>query len=188
MVEGQFPEPAEAGAGTIDVLVSQRFVEETGLQSGESYVVFRAAGSTADGQALSAAQWTVRIAGVWAPTDAGEPYWAADPSVLDYTLLVPEATFRANVASAIKDEIYTAVWYMVFDGGDVRIDDVPGLISRMNYANVRVGTLLPNTKLDISPLDELANYRWITFVMMVILYVFSIPSWGGALFHRMVSG
>jgi len=52
-----------------------------------------------------------------------------------------------------------------------------------------VGTLLPNTVLDISPYEALQEYRWTTFVMTISLYVFSIPILGLVLyFIGMISG
>ncbi|MBC7234353.1 MAG: FtsX-like permease family protein, partial [Chloroflexi bacterium] len=182
LLEGQFPPPASADAEIIDVLVSQAFVEETGLQPGETYVVFKraeaaAAAASTDKTAVEArpVQFQVRIAGVWAPTDLNDPFWFYNPKSLTNSLLVPQETFMQRIAPSMDKEIYAAIWYIVFNGDAIRTDDVPGLVGRINYVNSRVGTLLANTVLDISPLEALQNYRWTTFVMTIILYVFSIP-------------
>ncbi|MFP3896703.1 MAG: ABC transporter permease [Anaerolineales bacterium] len=173
ILEGDFPSPATSDTETMDVMISQAFVEETGLQVGERCVIFkRAAG--ADEETRSA-QFNVRVAGVWAPEDQQDSFWFYNPQSLDNSFLVPEETFRSHIAPTAENEVYAAIWYIVFNGDKVRTDDVPGLLGRINYATTRVSTLLPNTTLDISPFDALQNYRWTTFVMTILLYVFSIP-------------
>ena len=191
LLEGGLP-TAGADAQVLDVLVSRLFAEETGLQVGEEYVVFqRAVTPAAEGQQQEAKpiQFLVRVVGVWAPRDDKDPFWFYNPKSLSNSLIVTEETFRNRVAPATDKEVYAAIWYMVMNGDRVRTDDVPGLLGRINYANTRVSTLLPNTVLDISPMEALQNYRWTTFVMTIVLYVFSIPILGLVLyFIGMISG
>ncbi|MEA3407507.1 MAG: FtsX-like permease family protein [Chloroflexota bacterium] len=178
LLEGSFPGAAAADAETMDVMISQAFVEETGLQVGERYVIFkRPSTSPGEEEAAEAAptQFNVRIAGVWTPKDLEDEFWFYNPQSLDNSFLVSEETFRSHVAPATEKEVYAAIWYIVFNGDKVRTDDVPELLGRINYATTRVSTLLPSTTLDISPLEALQEYRWTTFVMTIVLYVFSIP-------------
>ncbi len=196
LLEGRFPQPAPADAEVIDVLVSRDFADDTGVQVGEAYVAFKRA-ETAIGVKKSAeeeeeakpTQFQVRVAGIWAATDPDETFWFYNPSSLSNSFLVPEETFRVRIAPSMDDEIYAAIWYLIFDGDRVRTDDVPGLVGRINYASTRVSTLLPNTVLDISPLEALQDYRWTTFIMTITLYVFAIPILGLVLyFIGMISG
>lgn len=192
ILEGGFPPPAAADAEVIDVLVSQPFAEETGLQVGEMYVAFKRAEVKSDDKKTEEAkptQFQLRVAGVWAPRDVLDQFWFYNPKSLSNSLLVPMGTFISRIAPAMDKEIYAAIWYIVFDGEMVRTDDVPGLVGRISYANTRVGTLLANTVLDISPMEALQNYRWTTFVMTIVLYVFSIPILGLVLyFIGLISG
>src|SRR5690606_32421300 len=127
-------------------------------------------------------QITLRIGGIWEPIDASHPFWFYNPDTMNSVFLVPEETFRLRLAPQMRGEIYAAIWYMVFDGDHVRTDDVPGLLERVRYANTRVSALLPNTTLDVSPVDALENYRWTTFVMTIVLYVFAAPILGLVLY------
>ncbi|MBM3188952.1 MAG: FtsX-like permease family protein, partial [Chloroflexi bacterium] len=192
IIEGGMP-TAGADAEVLDVLVSHLFAVETGLQVGEEYVVFqRVTAAPAQGETQTESkpiQFLVRVAGVWQPVDDKDEFWFYNPKSLSNSLLVTEETFRNRVAPASDKEVYAAIWYYVMDGDRVRTDDVPGLVGRINYANTRVSTLLPNTVLDISPMDALQNYRWTTFVMTIVLYVFSIPILGLVLyFIGLISG
>ena len=177
IMEGTFPATATSDAEAIEVMVSVEFADETGLQPGEEYVIFQRA-QTGDGDAAEESkpvQHIVRIVGVWEATDSSDTYWFYNPKSLNNTLLVPEESFRAKIAPVAENEVYAAIWYVVFDGDKIRTDDVPNLLGRIGYANTRVSNLLPNTVLDISPQDELESYRYTTFIMTIVLYVFSVP-------------
>ena len=196
VIEGSLPQAATGDTEVIDVMISQEFAEQTGLQPGEEYIVFRkpeakvaADGTTSTATSVKPIQLNVRISGIWVATNDSDPYWFYSPKSLATNLVVPEATFRSRIAPAMEGEIYAAIWYTVFDGESIRTDDVPDLVSRINYANSRVSSLLPNTVLDISPLEELEDYRYTIFVMTIVLYVFSVPILGLVLyFIGLISG
>ena len=198
ILEGGFPPNATADSEVLDVLISQALAEEVGLQVGETYVIFKRpelVGTTSESEKdkkaveSKAIQFQIRIAGVWTPKDSKDPFWFYNPKSLAGTLMISEESYRARVAPMMEDEVYTAIWYIIFDGERVRTDDVPLLLGRINYANTRVGSLLPNTVLDVSPYDALQNYRWTTFIMTIVLYVFSIPILGLVLyFIGLISG
>lgn len=194
VLEGSYPQPATGDTEVFEVLISQELAEETGLQAGEEYIVFREGKTATDEQgaeteATKPIQFTVRIAGIWAPIDPTESYWFYSPKSLSTNLMVPEETYRTRLSPSMKGEIYAAIWYTVFDGDKIRTDDVNELVARINTANSRVSTLLPNTVLDISPMEELEDYRYTTFVMTIVLYVFSIPILGLVLyFIGLISG
>ncbi|MHB1294345.1 MAG: ABC transporter permease [Anaerolineae bacterium] len=179
IVDGAFPVQTAADE-PLEVLVSQDFAQETGLQVGENYVLFRSpdrAGAESDQETVESRsiQIEMRVAGIWVARDSTEEYWFYNPRALATTLMVSEETFRARIAPAMDDEVYAAIWYIVFDGERIRTDDVSSLLARINYANTRVGSLLPNTVLEVSPSKALENYRWTTFIMTIVLYVFAIP-------------
>jgi putative ABC transport system permease protein len=180
LVDGKLPAAAGGDDEIIQVLVSQGLAEQTGLQPGERYIAFKQAKTVtaADGKSLTelrAVQLQLEIAGVWAATDEADPFWFYSPKALEATMFMPEESYRNRIAPAMDDEIYAAIWYLVFDGEAIRTDDVPALVGRINYANAQISSLLANCTLDLSPLDALQKYRWTTFVMTIVLYVFSAP-------------
>ena len=187
ILEGQYPADAAADAEIFDVMVSHAFALETGLQVGEEYVAFMRGGSAES--AARPTQLALRVSGVWAPRDESDPIWFYSPRSLETSLLITPETFRLRIAPSMQNEVYAAVWYTVFDGQNVRTDDVPSLLGRMTFANTHVSRLLPNTVLDVSPMDALQTYRWTTFVMTIVLYVFSVPILGLVLyFIGVISG
>jgi putative ABC transport system permease protein len=195
LIEGRLPRPAEAGdpstlrlrsgqAGSghrevIEVLVSRTLAEKLGLQVGERYVLFGKDELT---------QLPVRIAGVWQARDATDPFWFYAPKSFQEVLLVPEATFVDRLAPALPDEVYQAVWYMVFDGHSVRAANVPGLLERVATVQARAASLLSNTSLDVSPLEALRAYRRAAQLLTVQLAVFSLPVLGLILYFSGLNG
>jgi putative ABC transport system permease protein len=187
IVEGEYPASATGDAEVFEVLVSHAFAVKTGLQVGEEYVTFMRGGS--GGADARPSQFLVRVSGVWAPQDEDDPFWFYSPRSLESSLMVTPETFSLRIAPSMRDEVYAAIWYIVFDGQNVRTDDVPNLLGRMTFANTHVSRLLPNTVLDVSPMDALQTYRWTTFVMTIVLYVFSVPILGLVLyFIGVISG
>jgi putative ABC transport system permease protein len=156
------------------VLVSRVLAEQLGLQVGERYVLF--------GSGRDSVQLPIKVAGVWRPRNALEPFWFYQPSAFDEVLLTSEAAFEAQVASVLETPVSLAVWNQVFDGSQVRTSDVPGLLSRIATAESRATALLNHTTLDVSPAEALAAYRQEAQSLTVMLSLFSIPTVGLVLY------
>jgi len=196
IVQGSMPGDAPSDSEVVDVMISEELSQETGIQVGETYVLFKRplrtpAGAEEDKKTIEAkpTQFQVRVVGIWKATDPMERFWFYDPKSLASTLLISERTFASRIAPAMENEVYAALWYFVFDGDDIRTDDVPGMLARIYYVDTRVSKLLPNAVLDVSPTEELERYRFTTFIMTITLYVFSIPILGLVLyFIGLISG
>ncbi len=96
-------------------------------------------------------------------------------SVFDNQFFVPEETFVHRIVTAQKDEIAQALWYLVFDGSNITSSDVGWMLSRISKVQQQAASLLTNTRLEVSPLDALVQYRRSSRVLNVLLYAFSIP-------------
>jgi putative ABC transport system permease protein len=111
--EGAWPAPADAEAESFDVLVSSVLAQETGLQVGETFVIFMRGSQASSGDTLRQAQFTVRISGIWEPLDEKDEFWFYSPRSLQNALVIPPETFGLRVAPAMTEEVYAAVWYFV---------------------------------------------------------------------------
>ncbi len=174
LAAGNFPAPASSGGdGPIEILVSEAFAADQGLQAGERYVaVIRDENQTGG---VTTTRMPVRIAGIWRPKDAGEAFWLASPEAFAGFLLVSEATFEERIAPTLNDEVYTAVWYLVMDGSEVDASQAGALLSRINYVRRRADVLLPDTDLEESPAERLYEYRRAAMVLTILLIAFSVP-------------
>lgn len=175
LVEGEFPAAATAETETVEVLVSRALADETGVQAGEEYVVFMRGSRAEAGDALKQSQFSIKVTGIWEALDETESFWFYSPRSLENGLMVPAETFGLRIAPSMTEEVYAAIWYLVFDGSAVRTDDVPTLLPRIAQVSTRAANLLADVSLDVSPVPALQNYQRTTYIMTIMLYVFSIP-------------
>ncbi|MDQ5850775.1 MAG: ABC transporter permease, partial [Chloroflexota bacterium] len=169
VVEGAPPRPADGGDRPVDVMINERMADKLGVQVGEEYLVLE------KGTAGNLLRAPVRIASVWRPRNADDPYWFYRPESLEDVLMVPEQTFKTSVLNQGPRALYQALWYLVLDGSEVRSRHVPPLIARMAATERRADSLLPGTELRISPRQALERqWREVRF-LTVSLVVFSIP-------------
>ena len=176
VLEGSFPAVARSAQdSTVEVLLSEPLALELGLQVGEAYTAF-ASRKTDEGKQIT--QIPVRIAGVWRATDPQDEFWFYDPKALDDIMLVPEETFMSRISPYLDDEVYLGMWYLVMDGSDVHVNDAGPLLVRTTAVQQRAAALLPNTRLDVSPVDALQRYRRAARLLTVLLYAFSVPITG----------
>jgi len=173
LLEGTLPAPADSNMdSTVEVLVSETMADEFGIQAGEEFVTFRRADQDTARRTI---QIPIRVAGVWVATDPNDPYWFYRQSVFENQFFVPEETFLQRIAPALSDEIAQALWYMVLDGADINSSDVNWLVHRITTVQQQAASILPNTRLEVSPLDALVRYRTSSGVLNILLYAFSIP-------------
>ncbi len=174
LLEGSFPAATPPAAdSTIEVLISEEFALELGLQVGETYIVF-IRDRTPDGIQVTQ-QAPVRIAGVWVAKDPLEDFWLFRPTFLESHLLVPEETFANRLAPYLSDEVQTAVWYLVMDGSNVDYGLAASLVNRINLVEQQVDALLPGARLMVSPRDALYAYQRAAEILTLLLYAFALP-------------
>jgi putative ABC transport system permease protein len=174
VVDGRLPTVAETEPGTVvEGLISEELALDWGLQVGEEYTAF-AELETPEG-ATRIVQIPVRIAGTWRPNEPTEEYWFYSPASLSDKVFVPQETFLERVSDEVGDGIGLALWYVLADGSDVHADDVNGLLGRIVFTQQRVGSILPNAGLAVSPENDLKDYRRSTTTLTFLLYAFSVP-------------
>lgn len=174
LLEGSFPQVAEATPNSvIEVMIAEVLANELGLQVGEEYIIYV---RDEDSQGIdSSTEFRIRISAVWRAADPTARFWFFKPSFMDNQLIVPEETFRDRISPYLKDEIYAAVWYLVMDGKDVDYSIAPALVQRINNFEQEAKTLLPKTRLAVSPRESLNRFRQAANLLTILLLAFSIP-------------
>ncbi len=171
MLEGTFPKPADANS-PVEVLLSERKANELGLQVGEEYQIL----GPPDGEPKISLR--VRISGVWKVHDPNEPYWFYSPESFDDTLMMAEDSFMQRVVPATAKPVYTALWFVVFNGESIRSVDVPRLTGSINRTLTEVTGLLPGMALSISPYQALIRHQTQVQLLTILLTIFSLPLLG----------
>ena len=177
LIEGRLPEPVTGNGKTIEALVSLKIANDLGLQAGTTYLLYRP--SQAGSQAF---QQPVTVTGIWAPLNPADIFWFYPPESFDKKLLIPERTFFGPVAENLAKPVNEVLWRIAFDGSKINIEDVPGLIERIERAQTQVNALLPYTDLEASPAQALRQYYRDARSLTGILFVFSAPVLGLAMY------
>ncbi|MFQ5814349.1 MAG: FtsX-like permease family protein, partial [Anaerolineae bacterium] len=176
LLEGAFPAPPSLTNQATEVLLHHKLADELGLQVGEEYVLFgRKVAGARGGESV---QVPVRIAGVWQPINPEEPYWFYQPAAFDRVLLLPETSFHQRISTVLTGEVYVGVWSLLLDGSAVHTDGVPSLLGRIAAAETRAASLLPNTRLYVSPAGAMEKYRFQAYLLTILLAVFAVPVLG----------
>ena len=171
--EGQPPAPSSADpTEPIEVAVSAAMADELGIQAGENYVTFRTLKTDTGERTV---QIPVRVSGIWQAKDLADPYWFAGSGTFAEHLVIPIQSFKGRISSLLNDEVSLAIWYWLLNGAEVNAAKVPALVARIDEVRQEAATLMPNTKLDVSPYDALQKYRVAARVLNILLYAFSLP-------------
>jgi putative ABC transport system permease protein len=170
IADGALPAPPAPGEA-LGVVVHENKANELGLLVGEEFVLM----ANAAGPAGTPSQLRVRVAGIWRALDVDDPFWFYAPTAFENIFLIPEEAFISRVVPALKQPVYLGLWYLVFDGRGVHTEQVPGFLGRVVVARTMASTILPNTSLDISPVDAMLSYTGAARLLTILLYVFAIP-------------
>ncbi len=186
ILEGTLPRDSTTVGDPVDVIISLNLAEKLGLQVGEQYIgFFRKGGS----QKTADKQIPLHIAGIWVAKDPADPYWFYRPDYLREVMLTTENTYAHYLSPYLDGEVYLALWYMVFNGDAVRSEQVQELLARINLTMTRVNSLMPNVRLDESPVDALWKYEQANRLLTIQLFAFSAPILGLVLaFITLVAG
>jgi putative ABC transport system permease protein len=131
------------------------------------------------------------VAGIWVPAEAvagagaeaGDDFWRFyAPQSFEKKLLITEEAFFGPVAEKLPLPVNEAAWRAAFDGSGVHSEHVPGLLRRIDEAQIGANVLLPHTDLESSPALALRRFRQDALALAGLLFVFSAPVLGLAIY------
>ena len=186
IVEGGLP-ARDSSEGSnddvVDILASQEFAVEAGLQVGERYTLFDPSARTSSGGILRL-EVPVRIAGIWIPRADGGATWHLPAASWGFAnvFLLPEETYINVIGARVPHALSDAGWYRASNGESVRAEDVDRFLRRVNYVDRQIKSLIPTTYLELSPVSALRRYQLSASAQAVLLLLFSIPILGLVLY------
>ena len=184
VAEGEFPAQANvegSGDGVVDVLVSEEFAVEAGLQVGEGYTLFDPSARTSTGNVVRL-EIPIRIAGIWIPRTEGGATWHLPALSFANVFLVPENTYISEIGARVPHALTDVGWYKVVDGDSVRAEDVDRFLGRVNRVDRQIKSRIATTYLELSPVSALRRYRLVASTQAILLLLFSIPILGLVLY------
>jgi putative ABC transport system permease protein len=166
---------APSTGARLNVWMHESFATELGLHAGEAY----------DLQPISSpATIAIRIAGLWAPSDAADPYWPASPNSTYRSLLLVHGDEYTALVQPLLGTMPTASVHWSLHLDEARF--VPELARRyiegLSRADVEVHQMLPDAKLDVAALPALQGYLERLRPLTLLLFGFSVPIIGFVLY------
>ncbi len=174
LTAGTMPRISTTATDPVEVLVHQTWANQTGMQVGETYVLYRAANPDPATPERPFAL-PVRVSGIWKATDADSAFWYIAPSVFEDALLTAPDTYLADLQFRIPRPLFDATWYVALDGSTVRAEDVQTLQQHLHQVETQVQQRLPGTRLILSPENALWRYQANVAAQSTILLVLGLP-------------
>ncbi len=184
--EGHMPAGSTSFADPLAVLVHRALANRLGLQTGETFVLYRAA-SPDPRTGERAIAVPIHISGIWDARDPASPFWYIAPSAFENTVLTTEALYRQTASARIPRPFFELGWYAALDGSTVRADTVPELLYRMAVVKTQVQQRLPGTNLILSPENALLRYQQQVARQSPVLLVLGLPVLGLLLLFVIIS-
>ncbi len=181
LVDGQLPHIA--ADGPVEVLITEALASKYGLQVGEAYVVL---GTGSNPQRTAT---PVRIAGIWRAKDSANPYWFYSQMLAEDIVYMPEESYRTRFLGYDYWGTSIAVWFIRADGSSIRSSLVAETQAQIKRSSATAASLLPGTRLDVSPGGVFGEHQDRVQRLTLLLTVFSIPTLGlAAYFTILIAG
>lgn len=169
VVEGRMP--AARGEGeTLEVLVSQKWVNEYGIRSGDTLVL-------RSGKGMPDVELRAEVVGVWRPRSGTEARWPLQPVAYDEVLLVPQEVYRGTIGSALNEFAwYSVTWYTIFPEQAITVGNTGRVRAGFAELKGRVEYALQGKVDFLSPDKFLAEFETKAATLRTLLFVFSVPT------------
>ncbi len=174
---GEWPGEAQT-EGAVPVVVSEKMLFNMGVQVGDVLTA----------QASGREPAKLEIVALWQPVNENDPAWIFPPKFFDERILMqPDDLWP--LLEGVENPIDESAWYLIFDGSEVRTSDISTLLANMVAGERTVNTVLPGTRMDLSPREGLQAFSSEVAVLTQQLVIMVLPVGGLVLyFVSLVAG
>ncbi len=161
--------PANLPAGTMPIWIESHYAKLKDLQVGDKYSL--SATDIGSGNLVP-----VMVAGLWEARDRQDIFWYRD-SISDYdrSYLVTRADFETYLYPQNFQQTSFIFWYFLFDETRINLDQGDVYLNGFKSFSRDVEKYLPNGKVDVSPVVELALAQTRKKSLTLILTGFALP-------------
>lgn len=177
VISGEWPSAPQTEAA-VPVMISQAMLFNMGVQVGDVLTAQSAGRGPVD----------LEIVALWEPVNASDPAWIFPPKFFDDRILLQPDDLWSLLDGA-ENPIDESAWYIIFDGGEVRTSDIGALLNNMVSGERLVTTVLPGTRMDLSPREGLVAFNTEVTLLTQQLVIMVMPVAGLVLyFVSLVAG
>jgi putative ABC transport system permease protein len=117
----------------------------------------------------------VKIVGSFKPKDDTDPYWYQGFEGLVGTLAISDTVMEKTLLKEKKVPLQLANWYYAFDLSDIKTSQLGPLEARLNRLDINLYQTLKNTKVDISFLSILQDFKRESLQLQILLFTLAAP-------------
>lgn len=171
--EGE-PFTGEPSGDVLDVWMPDHFASKAGANVGDRYAITH----FPDPERIQ-----IRVRGIWTPKDPEDSFWFTDPELsLSDGLLVSRQDFVERVQPKIASGTRFASWHVRLDEMRVQPGKARQYLDGLTTAKIALGRLLPDIRVDVSPLKPLEQFVNRSSTLTILLLGFNIPALGFLLY------
>lgn len=165
LVEGEWPaEPDTLGSnfhGPLPVAVYEEYADEHFLNVGDIY---------------RSEKFDIEIVGIFRAIDETDPGWFYSPStVFDKEVWVPKSYFDQLLPALIDRPVNYVSWYAIIADESLRFTRSLSYTREMVRLEANFKAMLPDVKIDYSPVEQLTAYDKRLGSLLTLFYVIGSP-------------
>lgn len=168
IVEGE-PFAGAASGDRLPVWPHRELCDDMGLQVGEPYDLY----PLSSDQPIGA-----YIAGIWTEADKSDPYWRSVSFSRSGLFLVRPEDYQTVVEPSFTEKTAFSAWYFINDDSALTLDRINGFANGLEILPVVADSILPTTKIDVSPVDTVQKYVTRRDGLNDLLINFGLPAFG----------
>lgn len=156
--------------GTIEAIVLQEALYRHEMHLDEVYQY-----SVIDGNGKQK-KFNVKIVGTYKPKDVANPAWSVSgQEILLQSLMVSNKVLNEEVLTKLNIPLNTADWYYAFNLQNIRTSELTSLIHTLDRLDISLFQKFENTKVSLSFLNMLYDFRTQSIQMQGILFALAAP-------------
>jgi putative ABC transport system permease protein len=117
----------------------------------------------------------VKVTGTFKPKDDNDPYWYQGIEGLLGMFFVSEPLFNDQLLTQKKIPLNLANWYYAFNLTEIQTSQISSLESKLERLDIVLFQKLKNTKVDISFLPLLGEFKKISLQLQILLFTLAAP-------------
>lgn len=117
----------------------------------------------------------MKLVGAINPLDYTDEYWSLGLESYLSSLFVSETLMNSDIIGKYKSQITNISWMYVFDLANIQTSNISQLMSTLNRLDVDLYQKLKNTRVEISFMNDLAEFRKQGNQLQTTLFTLAIP-------------
>lgn len=125
----------------------------------------------------------VKIVGTFKLKQENDPYWFQGMDGLLPGLFVSENVFTQDLINTKKIPLNLANWYYAFDLSNIETSRLANLTKTLNRLDINLYSKLKETRVDISFLEILDEFKKISLQLQILLFTLAAPMLGMVFYY-----